>query len=82
MTKLDKKRFNTTVKIIITKSVNRNIEQSEFNLKQNEDGGTYGFYSKKKITEKQINNEPVQKKIYQFKSKLSPRQPTTKKSNL
>ncbi len=67
-----KRRFNTTVKVNITKSVNRNIEQSEFNLKQNEDGGSYGFYSKKKIIEKQINNEPVQKKIYQFKSKLSP----------
>ena len=61
-------KFNQQIKINISKNVNRKIEQTEINLKQDSENG--GYYSKKKIIQKQVNNEPIQKKLYYFKSKL------------
>ena len=62
------KKFDTTVKEYVTKSVARNIEQSRMIKKAGEDG--VEFYGKK-IVQKQINDGPVQQKVSILDSKVS-----------
>ena len=61
-----RKTFKQTTKVNITKTVNKTTEKSHFNLKKSGEGdNSYGYISKKKIVQTQVNNEPVQLKVYQ-----------------
>ena len=65
------RRFNQVVKTNVTTEVTRNVEGSGFAKKFDGQRST-GYFTSKRITQKQINDEPIQERVYYLDSKFSP----------
>ena len=65
------KRFNQVVKTNLTTEVSRNIERSGF-TKKFDGQRSAGFFTSKRILQRQINDEPIQERVYYLDSKFTP----------